>query len=205
MICRLAACTCATLLCTVSAHAADVIPALDALKTDRPRLLVRPKGTPYAISLRQLKTGPHDKDFAYALDKLKRQKSAAAQAMVWLLTGEAAAADKAVARMRAYDNPTGKGDAFTVYFRLREFALAYDWLHTFKGFTAAIVGGLGNTFGAVAGGLFLGLVEELTAGFLTVVLGISSGFKEAIAAIVLILILLWRPQGILGKGVVEKV
>jgi branched-chain amino acid transport system permease protein len=74
-----------------------------------------------------------------------------------------------------------------------------------KGFTAAIVGGLGNTFGAVAGGLFLGLVEELTAGFLTVVLGVSSGFKEAIAAIVLILILLWRPQGILGKGVVEKV
>jgi branched-chain amino acid transport system permease protein len=74
-----------------------------------------------------------------------------------------------------------------------------------KGFTAAIVGGLGNTFGAVAGGLFLGLVEELTAGFLTVLLGVSSGFKEAIAAIVLILILLWRPQGILGKGVVEKV
>lgn len=74
-----------------------------------------------------------------------------------------------------------------------------------KGFTASVVGGLGNTFGAVAGGLVLGLLEELIPGFLTVVLGVSSGFKEAIAAIVLILVLLWRPQGILGKGVVEKV
>jgi len=74
-----------------------------------------------------------------------------------------------------------------------------------KGFTAAIVGGLGNTFGAVTGGLVIGLLEELIPGFLTVVLGISSGFREAVAAIILILVLLWRPQGILGKGVMEKV
>ena len=74
-----------------------------------------------------------------------------------------------------------------------------------KGFTAAVVGGLGNTFGAVAGGLVLGLSEELIAGFLTVVLGWSSGFKDAVAAILLILVLLWRPQGILGKGEVQKV
>lgn len=74
-----------------------------------------------------------------------------------------------------------------------------------KGFTAAVVGGLGNTFGAVTGGLVLGLLEELIPGFLTVVLGFSSGYKEAVAAIILILVLLWRPQGILGKGVAEKV
>ena len=74
-----------------------------------------------------------------------------------------------------------------------------------KGFTAAVVGGLGNTFGAVTGGLVLGLLEELIPGFLTIVLGVSSGFKEAIAAILLILVLLWRPQGILGKGEVQKV
>ncbi|MDI6829897.1 MAG: branched-chain amino acid ABC transporter permease [Actinomycetota bacterium] len=74
-----------------------------------------------------------------------------------------------------------------------------------KGFTAAVVGGLGNTFGAVAGGVVLGLLEELIPGFLTVVLGVSTGYKDAVAAILLIAVLLFRPQGILGRGVVEKV
>ncbi len=74
-----------------------------------------------------------------------------------------------------------------------------------KGFTAAVVGGLGNTFGAVTGGLVLGLLEELIPGFLTIVLGISTGYREAVAAILLIMVLLLKPQGILGKGVVEKV
>ncbi|MBC7248481.1 MAG: branched-chain amino acid ABC transporter permease [Actinobacteria bacterium] len=74
-----------------------------------------------------------------------------------------------------------------------------------KGFTAAVVGGLGNTFGAVTGGLVLGLLEELIPGFLTVVLGVSTGYKGAVASVMLILVLLLRPQGILGKGMVEKV
>lgn len=74
-----------------------------------------------------------------------------------------------------------------------------------KGFTAAVVGGLGNTFGAVTGGIFLGLLEELIPGFLTVALGVSTGYKDAVAAVLLIAVLLWRPQGILGRGVVEKV
>ncbi len=74
-----------------------------------------------------------------------------------------------------------------------------------KGFTAAVVGGLGNTFGAVTGGLVLGLLEELIPGFLTVVMGISTGYKGAVASILLIMVLLLRPQGILGKGMVEKV
>jgi branched-chain amino acid transport system permease protein len=74
-----------------------------------------------------------------------------------------------------------------------------------KGFTAAVVGGLGNTFGAVTGGLVLGLSEELITGFLTIVLGVSTGYKDAVAAALLILILLLRPQGLLGRGVVEKV
>ncbi len=74
-----------------------------------------------------------------------------------------------------------------------------------KGFTSAVVGGLGNTFGAVTGGLVLGLLEELIPGFLTIVLGISTGYKEAVAAILLIAVLLLRPQGILGRGIAEKV
>ncbi|WP_287152847.1 branched-chain amino acid ABC transporter permease [Candidatus Solincola tengchongensis] len=74
-----------------------------------------------------------------------------------------------------------------------------------KGFTASVVGGLGNTFGAVVGGLVLGLLEELIPGFLTVVLGVSTGYKGAVAAVLLIVVLLFRPQGLLGRGMVEKV
>ena len=60
--------------------------------------------------------------------------SAAAQAMVWQLTGESAAAEKAIARMRAYRFP-GNVDTFHTYFTLREFGLAYDWLYDYAGFT----------------------------------------------------------------------
>jgi branched-chain amino acid transport system permease protein len=74
-----------------------------------------------------------------------------------------------------------------------------------KGFTAAVLGGLGNTFGAVTGGLALGLFEELITGFLTIVLGVATGYQDAVAAVLLIIVLLFRPQGILGKGIVEKV
>lgn len=74
-----------------------------------------------------------------------------------------------------------------------------------KGFTAAVVGGLGNVFGAVVGGVVLGVLEELIPGFLHIVLGISTGYKGAVAAVLLIAVLLLRPQGILGKGMMEKV
>jgi branched-chain amino acid transport system permease protein len=68
-----------------------------------------------------------------------------------------------------------------------------------KGFTAAVIGGLGNVFGAVVGGLSLGLLEELVAGT------ISSGYRDLIAAAVLILVLLLRPSGLFGKREVQKV
>lgn len=68
-----------------------------------------------------------------------------------------------------------------------------------KGFTAAVVGGLGNTFGAVFGGLFVGVIEEMVAGY------ISSGFKDAVSAMILILVLLLRPEGILGRRKQVKV
>jgi branched-chain amino acid transport system permease protein len=74
-----------------------------------------------------------------------------------------------------------------------------------KGFTAAVIGGLGNTFGAVTGGLVLGLSEELITGLLTIIVGVSTGYKDAVAAALLIGILLWRPQGLLDRGVAEKV
>jgi len=72
-----------------------------------------------------------------------------------------------------------------------------------SGFTAAVVGGLGNPFGAVLGGLVIGILESITSGFLQVVLGLSSGYGEAVIPLVLIAVLLFMPQGLLGRG--EKI
>lgn len=68
-----------------------------------------------------------------------------------------------------------------------------------KSFTAAVIGGIGNLRGAMLGGFALGILEALAAGFL------SSGYKDVIAFIVLILVLIFRPGGLLGESVVEKV
>ena len=68
-----------------------------------------------------------------------------------------------------------------------------------KGFSAAILGGMGNPMGAVAGGLALGLIESLSAGL------ISSGYKDAIGFVILLLVLFIRPSGMFGKVSSERV
>ena len=68
-----------------------------------------------------------------------------------------------------------------------------------KSFTAAVLGGIGNLRGAMLGGFLLGIVESLGAGFL------STGYKDVIAFAILILVLIFRPGGLLGESVVEKV
>ncbi|MPS79702.1 MAG: branched-chain amino acid ABC transporter permease [Achromobacter sp.] len=68
-----------------------------------------------------------------------------------------------------------------------------------KGFSAAIFGGLGNPFGAVVGGLALGLLEALAAGYLT------SVYKDGVAFLGLILVLLVMPQGLFGSKLVDRV
>lgn len=68
-----------------------------------------------------------------------------------------------------------------------------------KGFSAAIFGGLGNPVGAVVGGLALGLLEALAAGYVT------SVYKDGVAFVALILILLFMPSGLLGSKLTERV
>jgi branched-chain amino acid transport system permease protein len=68
-----------------------------------------------------------------------------------------------------------------------------------KGFLAVIIGGITNPMGAVVGGITLGVLEALTTAYL------SSGFKDAISLSLLIFVLAFRPKGILGDPVKEKV
>lgn len=68
-----------------------------------------------------------------------------------------------------------------------------------KGFCAAVLGGLGLGTGAVVAGFIIGIVESFSAGF------ISSGFKDAIALVILILVLFIKPSGLFGSEEVGKV
>lgn len=68
-----------------------------------------------------------------------------------------------------------------------------------KAFVAAVLGGIGNIQGAVVGGLLIGLAEQLTAGY------ISPDYRDAITFLILILILMLRPQGLFGLVRPEKV
>ena len=65
-----------------------------------------------------------------------------------------------------------------------------------KGFCAAVLGGLGNSLGAVIGGLIIGVVENLAVGFAP---SGYSGYKDAIAFIILLVILFIKPSGLLGS------
>ncbi|ABB37412.1 ABC-type transporter, integral membrane subunit [Oleidesulfovibrio alaskensis G20] len=68
-----------------------------------------------------------------------------------------------------------------------------------KAFTAAVLGGIGSIPGAMAGGLFLGLSESYATGY------ISSDYEDVFAFLLLVLFLIFRPSGIMGKAPVEKV
>jgi len=68
-----------------------------------------------------------------------------------------------------------------------------------KGFSAAMLGGMGNPQGALLGGLLLGIMEGMTAGYL------SSQYKDAAAFIIILAVLFFMPQGIFGKHATERV
>jgi branched-chain amino acid transport system permease protein len=75
-----------------------------------------------------------------------------------------------------------------------------------KAFTAAVLGGIGNIPGAMAGGLVLGILEAFAASYLSILTGGAFGaeYKDIFAFSVLILILIFRPRGLLGEVVRER-
>ncbi|MCQ8896342.1 branched-chain amino acid ABC transporter permease [Limnobacter humi] len=75
-----------------------------------------------------------------------------------------------------------------------------------KAFTAAVLGGIGNIYGAMLGGLLLGLVESLGAGYLGQLTGgfLGSNYQDIFAFAVLILVLTVRPSGLLGEKVSDR-
>ena len=75
-------------------------------------------------------------------------------------------------------------------------AMGFDAI--LKGIVAALIGGIGNIYGAVLGGLILGLAENLG------VMGISAGWKNTIAFVFLIVFLLVRPGGLMGSGLEQR-
>jgi branched-chain amino acid transport system permease protein len=72
-----------------------------------------------------------------------------------------------------------------------------------KAFAAAVLGGIGNINGAVLGGLVLGVVEAMATAFIPGQFG-SSAWKDVWAFLILILVLVFRPQGLLGARVVDR-
>ncbi|HEX6980742.1 MAG TPA: branched-chain amino acid ABC transporter permease [Alphaproteobacteria bacterium] len=68
-----------------------------------------------------------------------------------------------------------------------------------KGFAAAILGGLGSSFGAVAGGIVLGVIEAMAAGY------VSSAYKDAVAFVIILGVLFFMPSGLFGAKGAERV
>ncbi len=81
----------------------------------------------------------------------------------------------------------------------RKISFTMGWNYGLKAFTATILGGIGNIPGAMIGGLILGVLEMLGSTYL------STAYKDVFVFLVLILVLLFRPTGILGEKIAEKV
>lgn len=89
------------------------------------------------------------------------------------------------------------GVMVAAYYGLVNYYIGY--IAGIKAFTAAVLGGIGSIPGAMFGGVLLGLVESLGASY------VSSEYKDAYAFLILIVILLVKPEGLLGKNPEEKI
>nr|WP_256735535.1 branched-chain amino acid ABC transporter permease [Pseudomonas sp. dw_612] len=75
-----------------------------------------------------------------------------------------------------------------------------------KAFSAAVLGGIGNLFGAMAGGILLGLIESLAAGYTGQLTGgfLGANYQDIFAFMVLIMVLLFRPNGLMGERQADR-
>ncbi|MCW5747034.1 MAG: branched-chain amino acid ABC transporter permease LivH [Alphaproteobacteria bacterium] len=89
------------------------------------------------------------------------------------------------------------GMMFLMYYGVTDFFVGF--LAGIKAFTAAVLGGIGSLPGAMLGGLLIGLIEVFWAGYF------SSEYKDVAAFSVLVMVLIFRPTGLLGKPEIEKV
>jgi len=85
----------------------------------------------------------------------------------------------------------------TVYYGVIDFYIGFN--AGIKAFTAAVLGGIGSLPGAVLGGFLIGLVEALWSGYFSI------PYKDLVVFAVLVLVLIFRPTGLLGRSPVEKV
>jgi branched-chain amino acid transport system permease protein len=85
------------------------------------------------------------------------------------------------------------------YGQLQQTANSVWALLGLKAFVAAVVGGIGNVRGAMLGGILIGVIEFLGVAYL------SSDYRDVYVFAILILVLLVRPQGLLGRATIEKV
>lgn len=96
------------------------------------------------------------------------------------------------------------GVMVSAYYGLAHYYMGF--LLGLKAFSAAVLGGIGNLAGAVLGGLLLGVIESLGAGYIGDFTGgvLGSHYQDVFAFFVLILVLLFRPSGLLGERVGER-
>lgn len=96
------------------------------------------------------------------------------------------------------------GVMVSAYYGLAHYYMGF--LLGLKAFTAAVLGGIGNIAGAMLGGLLLGVIESLGAGYIGALTGgfLGSHYQDVFAFFVLILVLVIRPSGLLGERVVER-
>lgn len=83
---------------------------------------------------------------------------------------------------------------------------AMGFLPGLKAFSAAVLGGIGNIYGAMVGGIILGLIESLGAGYIGELTGglLGSQYQDIFAFVVLIIVLTLRPSGIMGERVADR-
>jgi branched-chain amino acid transport system permease protein len=96
------------------------------------------------------------------------------------------------------------GVMVSAYYGLAHYYMGF--LLGLKAFSAAVLGGIGNIAGAMLGGLLLGVIESLGAGYIGDITGgfLGSNYQDVFAFFVLIVVLVLRPSGLLGERVVER-